>query len=213
MARRKPKDPETTTSADLPEAEPQAVPENQGLPDYPHCKACGAALVMKDEQAAGVCEACGHLGADGKLYATDAEAAAADESAGDDAEVEGLEGEANEHAEAPAEAAATEPKQPSLYPPEPFDEHAAMVDLRKQARTVEAYRKAYEEKNEVAKSAKKQLDAALLLLEQKGTEYDRKAREWEAEQERQAELLEAYAKEHGVAVDQAPAPTETAEAV
>ena len=176
---------ERTPAADeFPAEDALAVPANNGLPDYPHC-ACGAALVMPDELEGGVCENCGHLGADGKLYQTSAESQATELAAAADDVID---------AEVPAEPApaASEPIQPSLLPPEPFDEHAAFEDLCKKARSVEAYRRAYEEKKQAAADAKKQLDSAALLLEQTTTTYDVKARAWAQEQERQAQLQQAY---------------------
>lgn len=52
------------------------------LPEYPHC-ACGGRLVTEAERAAEVCEDCGHLGADGKLYKTPEAARLADARHGD----------------------------------------------------------------------------------------------------------------------------------
>lgn len=85
-----------------------------------------------------------------------------------------------------------EPVQQSLLPAEPFDEHAAFEDITKQARTVEAYQKTYDEKKQAAADAKKQLDAAAALLTSKVTTYDARARAWHAQQEREAELQAAH---------------------
>lgn len=149
------------------------TPPAQPLPEYAHC-ACGAALVMADEQAGGVCEACGHLAADGTLHATPEEAAAVPEPTGELAPV-------------------TTPKDvPLPFPPEPFDLAAAWEDVAKKNRAVESCRKVYEELKSRASDAKKQWEAAVTLVECVTSQYDAKYRAWLEAEERQVELEAAY---------------------
>lgn len=74
-------EPETAAAGDIPGDIPGDT-EAAGLPEYPHC-ACGGRLVTEAERAAEVCEDCGHLGADGKLYKTPELAALANARHGD----------------------------------------------------------------------------------------------------------------------------------
>lgn len=160
--------------------EPEAI-ETDG-PQYGNCP-CGARLVLEDEIAAGVCEHCGFLWPDGILRAT----APPEPGTPERDDLERLENE-----KANAVAPLSPPSQPSLFPPEPFNEHAALEDIFKKTRAVEAYRKTYEELKQRASDAKKQWESAATLCEEATTAYETKYRAWVEADERQRELVDAY---------------------
>lgn len=79
-----------------------------------------------------------------------------------------------------------------IPPPEPFDEHAAFLDICGKNATVKSLERVYLELKERTKSAKDQWEAAASTASQAIAEYDRKSREADEYAIRQEKLQAAY---------------------
>jgi hypothetical protein len=193
-----------------PEEEGESADQPTGAtpPMYAQCE-CGARLVLDHEKEAGVCEDCGHLGGDGKLYRTEEEAKTspatgdwstpADETTPPEAAAEpGTSETIASSAETTAPAPETKPAatatatQPSLFPPPDFDLDAAFTEICAKNRTVEARRREWESLKEETADAKKQYEAAAKAAEEAISLYDQRYREHLATVRRHEECEAAY---------------------
>jgi hypothetical protein len=146
-------------------------PETVGV-EYPHC-ACGAVLALESEKAAGKCEAC-HAAADFLEPVAPSDSAPSTE----DVKPEGT----------PVNVPLPFP----TPPPEPFDEHAAFLDICTKNATVKSLERVYLELKERTKSAKDQWEAAASTASGAIAEYDRKSRDADEYAIRQEKLQAAY---------------------